>query len=500
MVLLTASALVPVWLPDPLPMQDLPNHILKVDLLRRHLGGDAATRAVFELNPRPVPNDTCYFALLALSPFMGLVTAARVFLSGAVLALSLTAWRWARRLDGDAAAALAAVGMAYTSFMSKGFFNFVAGLPMYLAALLLLTRRPFTRRDALLLGGLATLLYLTHGFVFIALVAVSAGWLVLARPPLAETARRAAALVPGVVMLLVWMRGGIAKPTGQAPLDVATPLGVRAWDAVAWLLGLAYGSPIGLVWLLAVLLLVAAGCVALLRRRDLLGSVRENPFLVLAVGMGIAYLVGPDFSGSHARVRWLPIAVLTALPGLHLPRRGLARAAVAAVLVASGVGLHVLNAAAFLDASRSVREYVSGVDAVEPGASILPIDREDPLVGARPNLHSWAYYHLARGGWGPYIHAWVTEHPIAYRAIPWAPDQDIGRAALDQSTVERIAACYDYVLLWDGRGDGTAELGARFELVHESGRLHLWRNRAGVRRRPLLEVPACLASAPAGGA
>src|SRR5262245_10538806 len=115
MTLLALVALVPLWLPGPLPLPDLPNPLLKVDVLRHWLAGDPQAREVFDLNLRPVPNLTCYVVLLALSPLMDLMTAARLFLSGCVLALCWAVWVFVRRVNAeDAAVALVAPGLAYT--------------------------------------------------------------------------------------------------------------------------------------------------------------------------------------------------------------------------------------------------------------------------------------------------------------------------------------------------------------------------------------------------
>ena len=138
LALLTLVALVPLWIPGPLPLQDLPNHLLKVDVLRHWIAGDPQAREVFDLNLRPVPNLTCYLVLLALSPLMDLMTAARLYLSACVLALCWAAWVLVRRVNADdAAVALVAPGLVYTDFLSKGFLNFVLALPLYVMALTL---------------------------------------------------------------------------------------------------------------------------------------------------------------------------------------------------------------------------------------------------------------------------------------------------------------------------------------------------------------------------
>jgi hypothetical protein len=130
---------------------------------------------------------------------------------------------------------------------------------------------------------------------------------------------------------------------------------------------------------------------------------------------------------------------------------------------------------------------------MEPGASVLPIDRVDDPEAERINLHTWAYYEIDHGGWSPYVHAWQGRHPIYLRRRLWAPPEaeDDERQRLPEAVVERVAACYDYVVLWDASDDGAAEFSRDFELANAAPRLHVWRNRAGVRRRIPSSVPGC---------
>jgi hypothetical protein len=498
LALLTASALIPLWLADPLPLQDLPNHLLKVDLLRRHLAGDQAVREVYALDFGPVPNLLCYAVLLALSPFMGFQPAAKVFVAACVASLPLATYLWVRAHNRpDTVLALAAPGIAYTAFLSKGMLNFAAALPLYLGCLLAVSRNPFRRRDVVLVCGLASLLYLTHGFVFVVLVVASLGIVVLDMGPWREAARRLGGLLPGLVLLAVWLSRGLARPGLDESAGWRWSLDImgRVWAIAPWLFGFAHGSAFALLWLAVMAGVLAYTCVVLagdLVRGGRIGPVvRRHRFLALALVMGLTFLVGPEPPSATGAVRWLPLIALTALAGLRLPAPRAVRAVVAVLLVASAVGLHVRNAQAYAAGSAAVRAYVSGLAAVEPGASLLPIDREDPPFGQRVNLHSWAYYQIGRGGWAPYLHAYRNRHPIVYRAHPWAPAEG-AKAPLDPETVRRVAACYDYVLLWDAASNGAAELAAGFELVHDDRRLHIWQNRAGVGRRPPIALPACV--------
>jgi hypothetical protein len=495
MALLALVALVPLWVPGPLPLQDLPNHLLKVDVLRSWLAGDPQAREVFDLNLRPVPNLTCYLVLLALSPLMDLMTAARVYLSACVLALCWASWVLVRRVNPDnAAVALVAPGLVYTDFLSKGFLNFVLALPIYVMALTVLAKGRLGRRDAGWLCVLATLLYFTHGFVFLALGGAVVGLAVLMRLPVREVGVRLACLLPGAVLLAIWLRGGVGGPGVVAAAPLRMTLSAATWDALGWLFGMAWGSGFAALWML-VLAAIGLWTLADLVRGAAAWSAPLAPrdaLVVLAAVMLALYFATASLTGPHVSIRLVPLAMLAALGGLRLPPVRWCRAVAAALLAVGTLGLVARNAQAYARGGGEVAEYLRGLAAVEPGASLLPVDLDPRLAGSRVALHAWAYYHIGRGGWGPYAHAWRSQHPVAYRARPWGPPEPVGEGWLTAETERRAAACYDYVLVWGGPAGGS-ELTRGFVPVYGDGRLHIWANRAGVRKRPPAAVPECLA-------
>jgi hypothetical protein len=496
LALLTLAALVPLWIPGPLPLQDLPNHLLKVDVLQRWLAGDAQVREVFDLNLRAVPNLTCYVVLLALSSLMDLMTAARLYLSGCVLALCWASWVLVRRVNPeDATVVLVAPGLVYTDFLSKGFLNFVLALPLYAIALTLLAKERLGRRDAGWLCLLATLLYFTHGFVFLTLCGAVVGLALLMRLPARELAVRIACVLPGAVLFAVWLRGGVGGTGVVAEVPIAQTPSVAMWDALGWLFGMAYGSGFAALWLVALAAIALWSAGDLVRRaaawRAALSA--RDALLVLAALMIALYFATASLMGPNVSVRLVPLAILSALGGLRLPRVQVSRAAVGMLLVFATLGLVVRNAQAYARGGAEVAEYLRGLEVVEPGASLLPVDLDEQVAGARAALHAWAYYHIGRGGWGPYAHAWRSQHPVAYRALPWRPAEPFRAGWLTAETERRAEACYDYVLVWGERDGESAGLAKGFVPVYGNGRLHIWANRAGVRKRPPAAVPECLA-------
>src|SRR6185503_2064804 len=169
LALLLAGALVPIWIAPLPPLQDLPNHLLKVDILRRWMHGEPEVRAIYALNLKLLANYTCYAVLLLLAPFFSLVTAARILLSMIVVGLPLSAYALLRRVNPEnTLLALAVPALNFNLFLMMGNLNFCLAL-----ALLLLALRIFVAeggragRSHLCFAVAATVLYFTHGFVFL---------------------------------------------------------------------------------------------------------------------------------------------------------------------------------------------------------------------------------------------------------------------------------------------------------------------------------------------
>ena len=160
------------------------------------------------------------------------------------------------------------------------------------------------------------------------------------------------------------------------------------------------------------------------------------------------------------------------------------------VFVLTALAIEARNTQEFLRQDAKVQEYVSAMDAVEEGSAMLPVMNQEKGPKYSSNLHSWAYYAIARGGWSPYLHAETTHNPVIYRVIPWAPAEEAGLRGGDLA-LRRIAACYDYLLVWNTKPGDAALLRPFFSVVRATAHLHVWRNRAGVRKSTPASNPAC---------
>lgn len=501
LLVLTAASQLPIWTTPIPPLQDLPNHLLKVDIIWKYLKHDPQVRAVYALNLKLLSNYTFYVVVFLLSPLIGLVPAAKFFISVYLVALPLCTYAWLRRVNPtNILLALAVPAISYSLFLSKGNLNFCLALAVYIGALAVFEAPENRKGSALTFGLIATFLYFTHGLLFLTLTMV-VGYLVIVsgRP---EFWRRAIGLAPGLLCFAATVVPDLIAPRGSDAFAPSFEYSLD-WhlipDTLLWLFGVHGPGLDG--WLAVGWVLVVAGCsfmtllnVAKEARRSgpVAARLGQNRMMVPALALGLLYIFAPAklTDWSQIRVRFIPIACLTLLGGLRLPASRFLRMAAACVFVGAALAIQLRSGEDFLRESKEVEEYISGIDTIEPGASLLPIYAESDVT-LRVNLHSWAYYEMAKGGWSPYLQAYPSYHPVVYREKPWAPAEDLGREAFSGEVLRRATACYDYLLIWGADATDAARANASFDPVYRTQNLGIWRNRAGVRKSVPAAVPAC---------
>lgn len=505
LAVLSALSVVPLWLVDIPPMQDLPNHLLKVDVFRKYLAGDAHAREIYALNLRPLSNYTFYVFLLITAPLFGLVGASKVFASVYLLTLPAAFFAWVRRANpAGLVLSLAVPALGYNLFFVKGNLNFCLSLAIYLAWLAVFAR-PERREVAnmALLSSLSILLYFTHGLVFLALVGVVTCVVLADRRR--HVAVRALALLPGLLLFVTQLLVQLGDADGARPMKpiFAWPDRTLLAGAFTWLLephGPSWTRGLALIWLVVVLCAAIATGWSLfsqLRERPRLATLlREERFLVAGLALFGALLAAPvrleDWG--HFRGRFFPLVALTLLGCLRLPKGHASSVVAGALLSVGALGIFAQNAFELRHGSERVSEYLAGASVIESGASVLPVHGISPDADAPVfhNLHSWGYYQLARDTWSPYMQAYASYMPVVYRDEPWRSLENPGPAELPREDIERAADCFDYVVVWGRIASRTREAIAElYEPVLSQENLAVFANRDGIRRRTPATAPAC---------
>lgn len=399
-----------VMLPAQLPFVDMPQHFA---LLARwtHAGEAAwALPPTFELN-LATPYVLAYAAAYVLAPVVGEETAVRLVLAAGLVALPATTWLLLRAFGRPTELCLAAFPVALSWLVFRGWFPYVVGLPIAVAAYavaraITLDRRP---RDIVLLGLLALVALATHALIFV-LLAGGSMLVALGGPGrVAAVTRVGAALAPAAVIGLAWavLRDGLEHPE---PRPILFGPVSRRLDLAKVLFGSASDDPrvIAVTVGLALIAVAALVLVVLEVRAD---SPREivrrwfgsrGPLLPLFLGLAAASLLLPEtlFDIYGVWHRAVPLAFVVGLgllpwPGRVRVRAGLAVALGAVAILATSTA--VAQGFAYSDESAGIREIVAELPPGERIFTEAPVD-SSTAVGTRINRHVAGYYVLEKGG------------------------------------------------------------------------------------------------------
>lgn len=434
LAVLTAAALVPVWLFRYFPTQDGPSHLYNAFVLARL--DQPLIREFFQLNLALFPNWTTYLLMAPLTRVLPPLVVQQIVLSLCVIAIPAATLYLQKSFKAEAdATALLGTILAFSYLFFLGFLNFILA-----AALFAVTVGHWQRhRDLTVAYLLLALTYLTHGLPFAAalfalaiLVAVEKRW------------RALLVLTPAFALFAFDALHRISAE--------------REWRSLWWhvknfvaLRPLVFFSDAHL-WI-AVGAFIALLCAAALTRRT--GS-PACPLISLALLLGYflapwGYGAGGWALGGWINDRLLFLALLTLPAWLRAPKFALP---IATVLAMAHIGVTTFDIAR---ESASIQQMAA--IALKPHTTIKTLGA--PGVAAdrvTPALHVAAYLALEDDLVNlDNYEARLRDFPIAFRRN--APNR-----------------APDYILIWR-----TARVRnvAGYNLLHEAGDMRLF-GRAGL--------------------
>lgn len=414
----SAFAVVTLGLATPLyaaahaPLQDLPQHIAAVSVLRRLLFGSSLD-AVFEVTLSRTQYLLVYALGVPLSALLGPEGGVRLLAAASLVAIPYALRFALRRSGGDERLAALSWPLLWNPQFFLGFLNLLLGVPLALVALGLFAdraRRAEPRRQVAL-GALALATFYAHVIPFGVL---GLGVLTTLAPPMGRfrslgaalrgLAREVAFLVPALLAAALW----VARSPANDATVLAGGVGTTArpeWPAVPSL------------------------------ARELSNTLLDVPGdrderLLLAWGLGVLVAVAlaaaerptDDLSVAPAsRTRWAPLAGAALFAVVYLVRHS--------------TFLALWGADAAPEATWAEIAFRASMLAAVGAFAGLAFDRSwrDPLVGDRPSL-AWvpvicaALYVVTPSSYG-FIWPIHTRFPlVAALLLPlWMPRRALGR-------------------------------------------------------------------------
>lgn len=215
-VALSFGSVYPIWRAKHPPIQDLPQHLAAISVLKNY--PELNLGQYFDLQLAKTQYLTYYLLAQALSYLAGVTLANKILLCASLIALPWSIASLLRELGRDTRLAVFAFGLTYNAHLILGFFNFLAALPLVFWGLTAAVRlrNEHTTKRMVYLGLWLLVCFYMHvvPFAFLGLGAT----VVLIGDSLKLTVQRGFAFIPALIAAGGWLA---STPAGRATLAAA---------------------------------------------------------------------------------------------------------------------------------------------------------------------------------------------------------------------------------------------------------------------------------------
>ena len=404
-------SVVPLWIPEFPPLVDLAQHAAQVASLHEIWSGNPLYTSTFEVNWF-TPYLGGYLLLYLVSTALPIVTATKLVVSAAAIALPVVSGLLLREIGADERLKWLAIPGGYSFALYWGFMVYLAAVPIALLLFYFTVRfdkRP-TFRNGLGIAGFSIALFYCHviALCFCALISLTYLAAKNFRNP-ASLLRRAVPYTAPLPLIAIWMLGVLDTEASVQNAPVVFD-GLRAklvvlFNQLSGLDGVAFGVSLLIVGVV-LLLPFAAGYRV---------SRRPERWLPLAVGF-LVYLIFPSYMQNTAflyhrlAVFLIPLWLIVWDPPARSPRMFFG----VGILAALGLWIGV-NGNRFLNFAREAESFESVMRYAEPGrkmAGMLFCNSSEFFVNP-VYLHFAAWYQAVSGGVADM--SFATTHPSLVR-------------------------------------------------------------------------------------
>ncbi len=510
-----ALAAFPLLLVEIPPLQDLPNHLATISVLRH-----PELYPEFTSNGFAKTNSAFFLWLYALAPKVGMGIATKVFVAGLVglnaFVFSSRVFAHTRRRSAVVLGALFAFPLAHNWFVSAGMLDFALSVPLAFILLGLVDAqgKVETTTDqsgslrGVLMAVVALLTWYAHSMgLLIAGLLVAFHWLVgetwrgrrgqgfrLTLLPLAPAGLLVALSILSQVRSLA-MDPAMSPPRFSAVWEVL----YNFWAQTFWsFTKLSILSVVPCASLVVCALFYGRAESAALRRSVFASS---GLIALVAIASVCPFVYDNWFHVNTRFFLFIAFALLLRLPR-SIPKW------LTGALVVSALSVSVGNAVDYVRLAREQTEFDNAIPKVAEGARLLPLvfKTKEVSENTRNLIHAWGDYVVAKHTSAPLLFAHSRSFPVTYAALPPARFNHLVlestaarlrsskelcdllvdrrsfvatdcRATYDQLWKEfwaDAAPRFDHVLTWDASEEALANIPRAYRLVHEEGRTRLY--------------------------
>jgi hypothetical protein len=408
-------SIMPLWIPDFLPLVDIPQHAAQLADLRELAAGNSFFRDNFAINWL-TPYMGGYLLMYLASLALPVVAATKLVASLAVVGVPLATGLLLREAGADQRLKWLAIPAGYSFGFYWGFLVYVVAVPvalLFLWSTIRYDREPSLKR-ALAMAGFSVALFFCHAMALGFASAVAVAWLFARhwRTPLTFIRRALPFLTPVPLIVLWTLRVNSREASVQDGIIQFAPFRQKMVVLFNQLAGLD-GTSFMLSLLIAatvILLPLLAGCRP---------SRRPERWLPLVVGLAL-YLVFPHYMQATAylyqrlAVFLVPLWLLVWDAPTH-PRRFVLPVGATCVLLL-WAGFNTQRFVRFADESASFSQVLRKAEPGHRMAGMMFCNSSD-LFALPVYLHFHAWYGATSRGIADNSFALTLPSPVRYRDL-----------------------------------------------------------------------------------
>ena len=468
----------PIWMVEFLPLSDYPSHLLSVDIIREYDNPQFNFKDYFVINWKPIPNLTADVFILLLSHLVPIQIAGKIYLNLFGILFVLSIFYLLGAVD-PRKIFLGFFGFLffYNWYFNNGYLNFYGSLSIFFFTLgfWIKSFEQKSLRDTLIFALLTVILFFSHLFTYSALILCL---IILSFFELKNTAkikRTILALVPSLLLFLNYLFIMKAGSSANRGVDFSSPQ-----DSIIHfiLYTLVSFSKKDILFYLVPLLIMGY-----LLIRNLWSNGKneiERRLFWLFLCLIVVFFILPY----QAAAVW-PFNVRLNLFILFIGLASISSSSIEKVkklilpsAVVFSVAILIYTFSVYHRLSNRIGTYTSGIEYVQPNRNILPlsIDVYGGCATITPFSTTWAYYHIAKGGAGPYLfhlpHGQIVNYKRPVKETFPAPS--LYPLRTEEFNMVMHSDPYDYFLIWGDFRNREKELEGEFELLYQNGDLKLF--------------------------
>ncbi len=462
------------------PLTDYPSHLLSINIIKEYNNPDFNYREFFTVNWRPLPNLLSNVIILLLSLVFPITIAGKLYLFIVAGLFSFSIYYFLSAVDKNKSfLCLFAFLFLYNWYFYRGYLNFWGSLPVFFFAFgyWISSAKLGGIREKLIMGLLITVLYFSHFFSWIALGISIAVLSLFDFKNRAKLLNSLLAFAPSVLLAMIYflnLGGGSSVSRGavfESPINNLIYLALYTFAKFSKMDLLLYAAPLALAGFLVIKSHICRGGAknALEKRLFYLGVLLAILIFILPLQLSSVW---------PFNIRMNLFVIFIFIASISTERAVQFKKIITITVTVFAVIIWGYSTVKNFQMSRRIENYTSGIDHVRQNSSILPltVDISGGWATLSPMSTAWAYYHIFKGGAGPYLfnlpHGQIVNYKTPKNEMFPAPSLYPHR--VQDFDINAHSDPYDYVILWGNDERIEEQLYLKFRLEYTNGDLKIY--------------------------